>query len=72
MSNVHWAIVGGESGPRARPMKEEWVEEIRLQCVDQAVKFFFKQWGGTNKKATGRKYLNRTWDDYPDNALQIA
>lgn len=72
MSNIHWAIVGGESGPRARPVKEEWVEEIRVQCADQDVAFFFKQWGGTNKKAAGRKYLDRTWDEYPDNAFQAV
>jgi protein gp37 len=65
MKNIHWAIVGGESGPRARPMKPEWVEEILLQCERQGVAFFFKQWGGTNKKATGRTYQNRTWDQYP-------
>lgn len=65
LSGIHWAIVGGESGPRARPMKAKWVEEIRRQCEDEQVKFFFKQWGGTNKKATGRKYRGRTWDSFP-------
>jgi protein gp37 len=65
MKDIHWAIVGGESGPRARPMNKEWVDEIRLQCERQGVAFFFKQWGGTNKMAAGRKYLNRTWDEYP-------
>ncbi len=62
LSGIHWAIVGGESGPRARPMNAHWVEEIRKQCNAQEVKFFFKQWGGTNKKATGRTYRGRTWD----------
>jgi protein gp37 len=66
MSGVHWAIVGGESGPQARPMKEGWVEELRAQCEEQGVAFFFKQWGGTNKKAAGRSYLGRTWDNYPE------
>jgi protein gp37 len=66
MGGIHWAIVGGESGPRARSMKERWLDEIRAQCEEQRVAFFFKQWGGTNKKATGRKYLGRTWDNYPE------
>jgi protein gp37 len=65
LSGIHWAIVGGESGPRARPMDPEWVENIRRQCEQQDVAFFFKQWGGVNKKATGRHYLGRTWDDFP-------
>lgn len=66
MGGIHWAIVGGESGPRARPMRETWVDEVRTQCEEQGVAFFFKQWGGTNKKAAGRKYLGRTWDNYPE------
>lgn len=66
MTGIHWAIVGGESGPRARTMKQVWVDEIRAQCEEQKVAFFFKQWGGTNKKAAGRNYLGRTWDDYPE------
>ncbi|HWA31231.1 MAG TPA: phage Gp37/Gp68 family protein [Rhizomicrobium sp.] len=65
LSNIQWAIVGGESGPGSRPMKKDWVEEIRTQCRIQKVAFFFKQWGGVNKKATGRKYRGRTWDAYP-------
>ena len=63
---IHWAIVGGESGPRARPMKPEWVDTLHAQCRRQGVAFFFKQWGGVNKKATGRQYLSRTWDEYPE------
>ncbi|HEX3943604.1 MAG TPA: phage Gp37/Gp68 family protein [Rhizomicrobium sp.] len=66
MTGIHWAIVGGESGPRARSMKASWVDEIRTQCEEQSVAFFFKQWGGTNKKASGRSYLGRTWDNYPE------
>jgi protein gp37 len=66
MAGIHWAIVGGESGPRARSMKKAWVDEIRAQCEEQRVAFFFKQWGGTNKKAAGRRYLGRTWDNYPE------
>ncbi len=65
LSGIHWAIVGGESGPRARPMEVRWVEEIRRQCKQEKVDFFFKQWGGTNKKATGREYRGRTWDAFP-------
>lgn len=66
MSGIHWAIVGGESGPSARPMKATWVEEIHRQCTKQQVAFFFKQWGGTNKKATGRKYRGKTWNSFPE------
>lgn len=70
LSDIHWAIVGGESGPRARPMKKKWVDEISRQCRAQQVAFFFKQWGGVNKKAAGRTYRDRTWDEYP--VIQIA
>jgi len=65
LTGIHWAIVGGESGPGARPMEADWVEDLRIQCRKQAVAFFFKQWGGTNKKAAGRKYRGRTWDNFP-------
>ena len=65
LQGVHWAIVGGESGPRARPMQRAWVEAIRAACREQGVPFFFKQWGGRNKKATGRLLDGRTWDEYP-------
>jgi len=66
LHDIHWAIVGGESGPGARPMKQEWVEEIQRQCNEQNVRFFFKQWGGTNKKASGRILHGRTYDEMPD------
>lgn len=62
---INWVIVGGESGPRSRPMKKEWVTEISNQCRSSSVPFFFKQWGGTNKKKVGRILENRTWDEYP-------
>jgi protein gp37 len=65
LTGIHWAIVGGESGPKARPMESEWVEDLRDSCLRQRVAFFFKQWGGRRKKATGRVLGNRTWDDYP-------
>ncbi len=66
LTGIDWAIVGGESGPGARPMKEEWVLDIRQQCYDNDVPFFFKQWGGTNKKKAGRMLEGRTWDGIPD------
>jgi len=65
---IHWAIAGGESGPKARPVELEWVRNIRDACIDQGVAFHFKQWGGTNKKRTGRVLDNRTWDDFPASA----
>ena len=65
LAGIHWAIVGGESGPGARPMERAWVDEIRRACRAQGVAFFFKQWGGPNKKKTGRTLHGRTWDQYP-------
>ncbi|MCX5569637.1 DUF5131 family protein [Kaistia nematophila] len=66
LSGIHWAIVGGESGPKARPMDPAWVDEIADMCSEGDVAFFFKQWGGRNKKATGRLYQGRTWDFLPE------
>ena len=65
LSGIQWAIVGGESGPRARPMETWWVEELRDACQRQRVAFFFKQWGGKRKKNSGRILGDRTWDEYP-------
>ena len=65
LTGINWAIVGGESGPGARPMAEEWVLEIRDQCEEQAVAFFFKQWGGIRPKTGGRKLKGREWNEYP-------
>lgn len=65
LSDIHWAIVGGESGPKARPMMLEWVEEIERSCRRAGTAFFFKQWGGMNKKAAGRELRGRTYDEYP-------
>ncbi|PZO03344.1 MAG: ABC transporter ATP-binding protein [Hyphomicrobiales bacterium] len=65
LSNIHWAIVGGESGPKARPMEEAWLDEIHRMCRRSNAAFFFKQWGGRNKKAAGRSYQGRTWDELP-------
>jgi protein gp37 len=65
LRQIDWAIVGGESGPQARPMPEHWVVEIEEMCRDSGTAFFFKQWGGRNKKATGRLLNGRTYDEMP-------
>jgi protein gp37 len=65
LHGIDWVVVGGESGPGARPMSEEWVVDIRDQCREANVAFFFKQWGGTNKKRAGRILQGRTWDELP-------
>jgi len=65
LRDIDWVIVGGESGPGARPMDAAWVTDIRDQCSHANVAFFFKQWGGTNKKRTGRVLDGRTWDEMP-------
>lgn len=65
LTGIHWVIVGGESGRKPRPMQEEWVEDIRKQCEAAGVAFFFKQWGGRNKKAAGRELNGRTYDEMP-------
>jgi protein gp37 len=69
LTGIDWVIVGGESGPGARPMKEDWVLDIKQQCDAARVPFFFKQWGGVNKKKAGRKLLGRTWDAVPQMQL---
>lgn len=73
LQDIHWVIVGGESGPKARPMKIEWVDAIRAQCEEAGVAFFFKQWGGWGadgvkraKKYNGRELHGRTWDQMPE------
>jgi protein gp37 len=65
MRGVHWAIVGGESGPKARPMEPRWVDEIEVACRRAGAAFFFKQWGGRNKKAAGRTLNGKTYDEMP-------
>ena len=65
LDGIDWVIVGGESGPGARPMDEKWVIEIRDQCITAAVPFFFKQFGGVNKKKTGRTLRGRIWSEFP-------
>ena len=65
LRGIDWVIVGGESGPGARPLRAAWVTEIRDQCIDAEVPFFFKQWGGTRKKLTGRTLDGETWSQMP-------
>lgn len=75
LSGIHWAIVGGESGKSARPIHEDWIDEIHNQCVEAGTAFFFKQWGTwgkdnkrRSKKANGREYRGQTWDEMPVSA----
>lgn len=72
LRGIHWVIVGGESGPGARPMRPEWVTGIRDQCKNADVAFFFKQWGGVQKKKTGRTLDGRTWDEMPSSLVALA
>lgn len=65
LDGIHWAIVGGESGPKARVMDPAWIDEIFDMCIDANAAFFFKQWGGKNKKASGRIYRQQTWNQMP-------
>lgn len=65
LTNIDWVITGGESGRKARPMQEAWVWDIKQQCEEQRVSFFFKQWGGTNKKKAGRLLGGKTYDEMP-------
>jgi protein gp37 len=67
LENIHWVIVGGESGHGARPMEAKWAIDIRNQCVKAQVAFFFKQWGGRSPKAAGRLLQGRVWDQFPTN-----
>jgi protein gp37 len=72
LTGINWVIVGGESGPRARPIKIEWIREIRQQCVEQGVAFFFKQWSGLRPKSKGRELDGREWNEYPSFTAAIA
>jgi len=65
LTGIDWVIVGGESGPGARPMLKQWVIDIKQRCESEGIPFFFKQWGGVNKKKAGRLLQGRTWDNYP-------
>ena len=69
LTNIDWVIVGGESGPQARPMKEEWVLALQRNAKKQGTAFFFKQWGGVNKKKTGKLLDGRIVQEYPHKAL---
>ena len=71
LEGIHWVIVGGESGPGHRPIQPEWIREVRDQCVDANVAFFFKQWGGVQKKRAGRILEGRTWDEMPKNLVRV-
>ena len=71
LSHIDWVIVGGESGPGARPMDPDWVLDLRDQCLNAGVAFFFKQWGGVRKKKAGRLLEKRTWDQMPREAALI-
>ncbi len=70
LKGIDWAIVGGESGPGARPMQHEWATDIRDQCLADGIAFFFKQWGGPNKKATGRTLDSTIWNEMPQSAMR--
>lgn len=72
LQGIHWVIVGGESGPGARPMEPGWAIDLRDQCLAAKVPFFFKQWGGVNKSRTGRELEGRVWDGMPAAACRIA
>ena len=72
LDGIGWVIVGGESGPRARPIEYEWVVALRDRCVGEDVPFFFKQWGGRTPKANGRMLDDRTWDDMPEGVLHLV
>lgn len=69
LADIHWVIVGGESGAGARPMEESWVIDVQRQCEKARVAFFFKQWGGVNKKKTGRLLKGREWNEIPQTSL---
>jgi protein gp37 len=71
LQGIDWAIVGGESGPGARPVDPAWVTDVRDQCLNAKVAFFFKQWGGVQKKRTGRQLEGRTWDEMPDALVML-
>jgi protein gp37 len=72
LSGIDWVIVGGESGPGARPMLRDWVREIRNQCKAARVAFFFKQWGGLRPKSGGRELDGREWSQFPDASTAYA
>jgi protein gp37 len=72
LTDIDWVIVGGESGPGARPIEADWVRNVRQQCIEQAVPFFFKQWGGFNKKKNGRMLDGKIWNQIPEKSTQTV
>ncbi len=72
LSGIDWVIAGGESGPRARSIEADWAREVRDQCIEQNVPFFFKQWGGVQKKKNGRILDGITWDEMPTHELTVV
>lgn len=72
LTGIDWVIVGGESGTGARPMNPDWARDLRDQCLEQGVAFFFKQWGGVQKSKTGRLLDGRTWDEYPNSSTGVV
>ena len=72
LAGIDWIIVGGESGPKARPMNGEWVRSILRQCIQRDIPFFFKHWGGTRKSGSGRLFDGRLWNDFPQRKTNIA
>lgn len=72
LSDIHWLIAGGESGPRHRPVSIDWLRELRDRCLDNRVAFFFKQWGGSRPKSGGRELDGRIWDDMPIPSHAVA
>lgn len=72
LRGIDWVIVGGESGPRARVMRPDWARSIRDECIRKNIPFFFKQWGGVNRKKTGRLLDNRIWEQYPNGYITEA
>lgn len=72
LKTIDWVIAGGESGPRSRPLKESWIVDIRNQCQKTKVPFFFKQWGGINKKKAGRELEGHTWDEMPSLSRSVS
>lgn len=72
LQGIDWVIVGGESGPKARPMLETWVTDVRDQCSNSGIAFFFKQWGGTNRKKRGRLLEGKTWNEIPQVSISLS
>jgi protein gp37 len=72
LKGIHWVIVGGESGPKARPMRRDWVVSLRDQCNKEKIAFFFKQWGGVRKSKTGRRLDGRTYDGFPPRGRNLV